>query len=141
MTLSISTIRKNLFKLIVSLALIPNLAFGDCPNAIRLNPGDKVTDCERICLSVAYDLQVRKDLVEGEYNVKIIDEQKKVITAKDLVIKDTEGQRDLFKAESIRQQERYESERSKSSWNFWVGLGVGIVTVAISAYVIKQVAR
>lgn len=60
----------------------PLSALADCPNAVALNVGDKVTDCPRIGLSLDYDRQVRKDLVDRDYNKQIVDQQKKLLISK-----------------------------------------------------------
>ena len=116
-------------------------AMADCPNAIRLKVGDTVKDCERIGLSVEYDQQVREDLVRGDFNKEITEEQKKIISLKDLQIKDTQDQKDLYKADALREREALDKERERSKMGFWVGLGAGIVLTVLSGWAIGQAAK
>jgi hypothetical protein len=110
-----------------------------CPPAVRLNVGDKVTDCPRIGLSDEADLENRKQLVEGDFNIKIIDEQKKMLDLKDLQISYIQKQDDLWKADALREREAYDKERSRSNTSFWVGFGVGLLTVVVTGYALGQV--
>jgi hypothetical protein len=117
------------------------LAFADCPNAVVLHVGDKVTDCDRVGLSTGYEKSVRKDLIETDFNKKIIDEQTKIIDLKDLSIKQSNDQAMLWKTESDREREAYDKERARTNTSFWVGMGVGILVILGGAYAVKSVAR
>jgi hypothetical protein len=96
--------------------------------------GDTVKDCDRIGLSIPYDESVRKDLVELEFNRKIIGEQKRLIDLKDLAIQTSQEQSNLWKEEAI-------SQRKSSSTNFYLGVAGGIVIVLASAWALGQVSN
>lgn len=119
----------------------PVAAIANCPNAISLNVGDKVTDCPRIGLSVEYDKQVRKELVEGEYNKQIVDQQKRIIELKDLQIKQTTEQSDLWRSEALREREALDKERNKTNWGLWGGILGGIALTVLAGWAVGQASR
>lgn len=127
--------------LIISTILSPLRSFADCQNAISLNVGDKVTDCPRIGLSLDYDRQIRKELIEGDYNRQIVDQQKRIIDLKDLQIKQTTDQADLWKSEALREREALDKERNKTNWGFWGGLIGGVALTVLSAWAVGQASR
>ena len=139
------TPKTQLVSIIIVLSLISNIAFAadlsSCPNAVSLHVGDTVKDCSRIGLSVDYEKTVRKQLVESDFDKKIIDEQAKIITLKDLSITNLNDQSKLWKDEAQREREQVDKERARTSTSFWVGLGVGIATILAGAWTVKQVAR
>lgn len=118
-------------------SLLSTSSFADCPNAVNLKVGDKVTDCDRVGLSTQFEKGLRKDLIESDYNKKIIDEQAKIITLKDLSIKQSNDQATLWKDESTRERDAYDRERSRTTTSFWMGLGVGILVIIGGAYALK----
>lgn len=119
----------------------PILSFADCPNAVNLNVGDKVTDCPRIGLSVEYDKQIRKDLIEGDYNKQIVDQQKKIIDLKDLQVRQTSEQADLWKSEALREREALDKERNKTNWGFWGGLIGGVALTVLAGWAVGQAGK
>lgn len=119
----------------------PLSALADCPNAVALNVGDKVTDCPRIGLSLDYDRQVRKDLVDGDYNKQIVDQQKKIIDLKDLQIKQMSDQAELWRTEALREREVLNRERDKTNWGLWGGLIGGIALTVMAGWAIGQASR
>jgi hypothetical protein len=128
-----------LTSIIIAISLVSNIALADCISAISLNVGDKVTDCPRIGLSHDADLQIRKDLVEGDYNKKIVITQKSIIDLQNEQIDYMQQQSSLWKTDALRERAAYDSERSRNNVNFWIGLGVGILTVVVAGYAIGQV--
>lgn len=127
--------------LIMSTMLSPFSSFADCQNAISLNVGDKVTDCPRIGLSLDYDRQIRKELIEGDYNRQIVDQQKRIIDLKDLQIKQTTDQADLWKTEALREREALDKERNKTNWGFWGGLIGGVALTVLAGWAVGQASR
>jgi hypothetical protein len=121
--------------------MMSNFAFADCKPAVRLNVGDKVTDCPRIGLSEDADKQIRIDLIEGDFNKKIVEEQKRQIDLKDLMITDLRTQKDLWRDDAMREREYADSQRAKSDRNFWIGFGIGILSVVAAGYAIGQVSK
>lgn len=126
------------FIIVVSL-LCPRYALGDCPNAISLKVGDKVTDCDRIGLSVPYDLKVRQSLIEGDYNLKIIAEKDRLITAKDLALKDADEQKVLYRDEATRARKDADDARASANTRFWIGVVVGFLAILGGAWAIGRV--
>lgn len=124
----------------VVLSLTATNSLADCPPAVRLKVGATVTDCDRVGLSDAADLQVRKDLVEGDFNKKIISEQKRQIELKDLLIVDITAQKTLWQTDALRERKYADSQRDNASRNLWLGIGVGIGLTVLSAWAMGQVA-
>lgn len=122
----------------LSLSSSPALA---CSPAVKLFVGDKVTDCPRIGLSEEADLANRKQLIEGDYNLKILSEQKQMLDLKDKQISYIQKQDDLWKADAERERAAYDAERGRAKTEFWIGLGVGILTVVVAGYAVHQVAK
>lgn len=118
----------------------PSFGADTCVPAVRLKVGDKVTDCDRIGLSEQADLETRKQLVEGDYNKKILDEQQKIIDLKDLQIKYTTEQKDLWQSDAMRERAAYDAERSRTNMNFWIGLGAGILLTVAAGWAVGQAA-
>lgn len=126
------------FIIVVSL-LIPRTVLADCPNAVSLKVGDKVTDCDRIGLSLPYDLKVRQSLVEGDYNLKIIEQKDRLITAKDLALKDADEQKILYRDEANRARKDADDARASANTRFWIGVGVGFLAILGGAWAVGQV--
>lgn len=103
--------------------------------------GDTVRDCPRIGLSEEADLEIRKQLIEGDYNKKILAEQERVISLKDLQIKYTTEQKDLWKSDALREREAYDKERRRTSANFWIGLGAGILLTVAAGWAVGQAGK
>lgn len=129
------------FMVVFAMLMAPVRSLADCPNAISLGVGEKVTDCPRIGLSLEYDKQVRKDLIEGDFNKKIVEEQKKLIDMKDLQMKYTIEDRDLWKAEAIREREALDKERNKTNWGLWGGLIGGIALTVLAGWAVGQAGK
>jgi hypothetical protein len=128
-------------KLFLALLLIPQVAFAGCLNAIRLEVGDKVTDCPRIGLSIEYDEKVRQDLIKGEFNAKIVDHYEGLLKVKDQVIESKDKQITIYRAEVDRSHEALDKERSRSKVDFWIGLGTGAAVILLGAIVVQKVVR
>jgi len=131
---------RTLISILLCLSLIGN-AFATCDNAVILKKGDVVKDCDRVGLSIEYNDQVMKDLVEGDYNGKIVEEQKKVLTLKDLSIDLNKKQADLWKEEAQRERKLYDEERNKGDKSLWIGITMGILITVAAGYAIGQVSR
>lgn len=137
--------RKTLIRLLSIMSatsvVTSNFAYADCPPAVRLRVGDKVTDCERIGLSDEADLKVKKDLIEGDFNKKIIDEQKRQLELKDLVITDYSKRSDLWEQEAMRAREVADKAQNRSENNFWLGILAGVALTLGAAWGYGQVAK
>lgn len=127
--------------LAVSILFTSVPSFADCQPAVSLNVGDKITDCPRIGLSLDYDKQLRKDLIEGDYNKQIVEEQKKIISLKDLQIKQTTEQSDLWKQEALRERDALDKERNKTNWGFWGGLIGGVALTVLAGWAVGQASK
>lgn len=125
----------------VAMMVTPFRSFADCQNAISLNVGDRVTDCPRIGLSLDYDKQVRKDLIEGDYNKQVVDQQQRIIELKDLQIKQTSEQADLWKTEALREREALDKERNRTNWGFWGGLIGGVALTVLAGWAVGQAGK
>jgi hypothetical protein len=112
-----------------------------CENAVNLNKGDTVKDCDRVGLSVEYNKKVMKDLVEGDYNKKIIEEQRKIIELKDLSMELSRKQSDMWKEESYRNRSSLDHERGKVSKSLWIGVSLGILMTVAAGYAIGQASK
>lgn len=132
-----------LISLIIATILITNnvALAASCTPAVSLKVGQSVTDCDRVGVAKEVMQQIDKDLAEGDFNKQIVEEQKKVISLKDLRISESDQQTTLWKADSQREREAYDKERARSDTKFWVGMGLGVLTILAGAYVVKQVAR
>lgn len=106
---------------------------------MKLNVGDKVTDCPRIGLSEQADLENRQQLIEGDYNKKIIEQQQKQIDLKDLMITDQKARGDLWQDEAQRERDYADKMKANGDQKFWLGLGVGLLTVLVTGYALGQV--
>jgi hypothetical protein len=129
---------------IISIILILSLnivAFADCPDAVKLNVGDKVTDCERIGLSGPAEKKIREDLIGSDYNAKKLEEQKKILDLKDQVIADSDKQVVIWKQEVDRERLALDVERARTKWEFWGGIILGIGFTALGAWSVGQVHR
>ena len=135
------TLKTLLVSIIIASLLSGQLALADCPNAVTLHVGDKVADCDRIGLSIAFEKGMRKDLIESDFNKKIVEEQAKIIDLKDLSIKQSNEQSTLWKEEATRERDAYDKERSRTNTSFWFGMGLGILVILGGAYAVKSVAR
>ena len=112
-----------------------------CPNAVLLKVGDTVTDCDRIGLNLEFEKTVREQVIQNDYNLKIIDEQKKVIDLKDLTIKTSQEQAQLWKEEADRSRKYADEANQNRSKDFLFGLIGGIVLTALAGWTIGQVAN
>lgn len=133
--------RSVIILMISTLAAFPSRSFAECQNAISLNVGERVADCPRIGLSLEYDKQIRKELIEGDYNKQIIDQQKRIIDLKDLQIKQTSEQADLWRSEALREREALDKERNKTNWGFWGGLIGGVALTVLAGWAVGQASR
>ena len=131
---------KLLVSLLLCLSFLTN-AFAECENATTLRKGDVVKDCDRIGYSMEYDKTVRSDLVEGDYNKKIVEEQKKIITLKDLSIDLNQKQGTLWREEAIRTRKELDAEKNKGDKSLWIGITMGILICVAAGYAIGQVAK
>lgn len=122
--------------------LTSNLALAkDCPNAVLLRVGDKVTDCDRIGLNLQFDKQIRQEIIEAEFNDKIIQEQKKMLDLKDLTISTTREQADLWKAEAERLRKKNDEQKWIDTPNFLLGFLSGVAIMALAGWTVGQVAN
>ncbi len=116
-------------------------AMAECPNAVTLHVGDKVTDCDRVGLALDYNKKVQAALVENEYNKRLLDEQGKLISLKDLSIQQSAQQSELWKNEAQRERIALDKERSRTKWEFWAGIGAGILLTVGAGWAIGQAAK
>jgi hypothetical protein len=100
-----------------------------------------VTDCQRIGVTKPTMDKINQDLVIGDYNAQIVDEQKKVIDLKDLQLQDTSKDRDIWKAEAVREREVVDKYDSKTNWILWGGILAGIALTVGAGYAIGQVRK
>lgn len=131
---------KFLVSTLLCLSLLTN-AFAECDNAVILKKGDIVKDCDRVGLSMEYNDQVMKDIVEGEYAGKIVEEQKKIITLKDLSIDLNQKQGTLWKEEAIRTRKELDDEKNRGDKSLWIGITMGILICVAAGYAIGQVSK
>jgi len=135
---------KQLISGILALALgISNAAqaASKCPNAVLLKVGDRVSDCDRIGLSIEFEKTVREQVIQNDYNLRIIDEQKKIIDLKDLTINTSQEQARLWKEEAERSRKKYDEANEARSKDFLYGLIGGIILTALAGWTVGQVAK
>jgi len=84
---------------------------------------------------------MNKDLVTGDFDKQIADEQKRVIELKDLRIAESDKQGSLWKTEADRERDAYDKERNHGDTKFWIGIGLGAFTILAGAWAVKQVAK
>jgi len=85
--------------------------------------------------------QAQLDIIERDYLKKQLDETKKIIELKDLMITNQERQTDLWKADAMRERANYDKEKGRSETSFWIGMGAGFLTILAGAWAIKQVSK
>jgi hypothetical protein len=112
-----------------------------CPNAVLLRVGEKVTDCDRIGLNLEFDKQVREQIVQYEFNLKIIEEQKKMLDLKDLTISTTREQAELWKIEAERLRKKDDEKRWLNTPDFIIGFLSGMAVMALAGWTVGQVAN
>lgn len=133
-------LKQNLKTLLVGIILASQtLKAASCPNATYLDVGDTVKDCPRVGLSVDYELQVRKDLIEGDYNKKILIEKDQLLGAKDLRIDYLQKETDLWHNEALRERALVDNKTTESKRELWYGFGLGILSVLVGAWSVGQV--
>lgn len=110
-----------------------------CPNAVSLRVGDKVSDCDRVGLRTDYAKRLKVELIEGEFNKKIIAEQGKIIELKDLAIKNANAQAESFKLEAERERKNSQNDRLSARLNLWVGIAAGAFSILAGAWAIEKV--
>jgi hypothetical protein len=108
---------------------------------VRYGVGDRVADCPRIGLSLEADAQNRAQLVQFDYDQKVIDAQAKELTLKDLMISDQKARGDLFQADAQRERESADKARASEKTSFWVGVGAGFLTILLGAWSVRQVSK
>lgn len=118
-----------------------SLAASNCPNAVLLNVGDKVTDCNRIGLNLEFEKSVREQVIQNDYNLRIIEEQKKIIDLKELTIKTAQDQSQLWKDEAERSRKKYDEAMDARSKDLLYGLISGILLTALAGWTVGQVAK
>ena len=120
--------------------LAGSLSWGaaECPPAVTLNVGDKVTDCRRV--GVAKDVmdKIDQDLAASQVNAQIAGQQSKLIELKDLQLSDADKDRDLWKAEADRERQTYDKERSRTDWMLWGGILAGIALTIGAGWAVGQ---
>jgi len=114
---------------------------GQCSNSLFLKVGDTVTDCDRIGFSLEFEKTVRQQIIENDYNLKIIEEQKNIILLKELTISASQEQAKIWKEESDRMRKKYDDVHDARSKDFFYGFIGGILLTAVAAWSIGQVAR
>lgn len=119
------------------------MAYGadKCPNAVLLKVGDTVTDCDRIGLNLEFEKTVRQQVIQNDYNLKIMEEQKKIIDLKDLTIKTSQDQGQLWKEEAERSRKYADEANQSRSKDFFLGLASGILLTALAGWALGQVAN
>lgn len=126
-----------LILLIITITVSP--IFAQCPNSVRLKKGDKVSDCERIGYSLEYDKRVREELIEGDYNKKIIVEERKLnLRMKDL-IKLEKDENLVLRTEVKRVRTDSDKKSSGSNTSFFLGVGFTLLAVGVVGYALGQV--
>lgn len=130
-----------IFLISVTLTLNSGLLYADCPSSVNLAIGDKVTDCPRVGLSEATAKKIQLELISADYSAKELYATKDLLTLKDLMIANQIQQTELYKADSMRERAAYDKAQSRTSTSFWVGIGVGVLTVLAGAYAVKSVAK
>lgn len=133
--------KRRLIFLIIATLLLPKGTYGQCPNAVDLKVGATVTDCARVGLRTDYAQGIQKELIEGDYNKKIVDEQKKLIELKDLAIQNTTDQAKVWKDEATRERQVADEEQAATRKDWWVGFACGVAVLLGGAWTVKQVAR
>lgn len=132
---------KKIFVSILIVATTSQALAVECPNATYLKIGDVVKDCDRIGLSKEYDLGLRKELIESDYNKQVIVEQKKLLDLKDISISVYEQKSDLWKSEAERERTQLDKERDRNGKYFWLGILSGIGLTLGAAWAVGQVSR
>jgi hypothetical protein len=112
-----------------------------CPSAVLLRVGDRVSDCERIGLNLQFEKTVREQVIQNDYNLKIIEEQKKIIDLKDLTIRSSQEQAQLWKEEAERARKKYDEASQTRSKDFLYGLIGGVILTALAGWTVGQVAK
>lgn len=128
--------------MIVAISLTAsNLAYADCPPALNLKIGTVVTDCDRIGLNLDTDAKIKKDLIESDYNKKIVEEQQKIIDLKDLSLKTSIERSQIWEIEAKRMETKYNDSQKSIGYPFYAGLAAGVVLMLASGYALGQVSR
>jgi hypothetical protein len=112
-----------------------------CPNAVSLPVGSTVKDCARVGLSADYDKTVRKELVEGDQNKVIVQQQTQIIQLKDLTIKSTQDEAAIWKQQSDAATEALEKEKNRSSMTLIGGILIGAGAILLSSWAVKNVSK
>ena len=119
--------------------LVSQISKADCPNAVYLNVGDTVKDCPRIGLSKQFDLQNRKDLLELDYDKKILQEKDLLLGMKEDRVSYLSKQSDLWKSEAQRERDEYDKIKKDTKVDFWYGVLLGAGSILLGAWTVKQV--
>jgi hypothetical protein len=123
------------------LLLLGHSVANACVPAVKLNVGDKVSDCPRIGLSLDYEKEIRKDLIDAEFNREIMEQQKRIIELKDLQVRQTKENADLWRQEALKEREALDKEKNRSDWKFWGGLIAGVGLTVLAGWAVGQVSR
>jgi hypothetical protein len=106
-----------------------------------LKVGDTVKDCDRIGLNLQFERSVREQVIQNDYNAKIIDEQKKIIDLKDLTINTSQQQAQLWKTEAERSRKLADEANQEKTKDFAYGLVGGILLTVLAGWALGQVAK
>lgn len=130
-------------KSIITLVLTTSITLNAiaCDNAVILKVGDTVKDCDRVGLSLEYNKSVTRDLIEGDYNKKIIEEQEKILSLKDLSIELNQQRSELWRQDAERERKLLDEEKSKGSRSLWIGIAVGVLLTVGAGYALGQAAK
>lgn len=113
----------------------------ECPNSLFLKVGDVVTDCDRIGFNLEFEKTIRQQIIENDYNLKIIEEQKNILLLKDLTIRTSQMQSVLWKEEADRLRKKYDDLNETKSKDFLYGVIGGIILTALAGWSLGQVAK
>ena len=128
---------KSVLATLLTFTTIASSAYADCPNAVDLKVGDTVKDCDRVGLSLDYNKTVQKQLVDGDYNAQIVEEQQKQLTLKDLDIQYQQKRGDDAIADAGLYKSQLDQERQKSKVDLWLGIGIGLLAAYIGAQAVR----
>jgi len=118
--------------------MLPLLAWGDCPNAIRLKVGDRVSDCDRIGYSEAYDQRVVKELKDYKLLQEIDLQKDSLIKNQDLRIKTQSEMIQTWAEDSQYFRTAYKEERDAGNLKLYLGVFMGVLLSGFAVWGASQ---
>lgn len=134
-------LRQVISLMIVSTMTMNNIYGADCLISVDLKVGDTVKDCDRVGIEKEHAKDIEKDLIAADFNKKIAEDEKQLNVTKDARIKESQDQAALWKAEDERTRKELLEEQNRGKTDFWIGLGVGMLTILAGALAIKEAAK